>query len=388
MKKDVVIIGAGASGLMCALTAGLRKRSVLVLEHMGKIAGKVYISGGGRCNFTNLNAGSDNYVSRNSHFLKSALARFRPHDFINMTERHGIEYFEKEAGQLFCKGNAGEIVSMLQEECSEAGVEIYLGCRIHTLRKKDRFITSTNYGILESQSLVVAAGGLSYTQLGATDIGYRIARQFGMEVTPLKPALVPLTFRQKDLNNFSDLSGVSTEAIVSCKKACFRGKILFTHRGLSGPAVFQISLYWEKGDPITINLLPDVDVYDLFMTGRRSRMKIENFLSGYLPERFARKWCRLFIQTKPVNQYTETELREIAFKLQNWRIIPGATEGYAKAEVTLGGVDTEGLSSRTMEAKKVPGLYFIGEVVDVTGQLGGFNLQWAWSSGYAAGQYA
>lgn len=388
MKKDVVIIGAGAAGLMCALSAGIRKRSVLVLEHMGKIANKVRISGGGRCNFTNHNISSDNYVSRNPHFCKSALARFTSNDFIGMIERHGIGYYEKEAGQLFCKGSSKEIIRLFQKECSAAGVEIYTHCRIDSIKKKDRFIIETNYGIVESQSLVVATGGLSYPKLGATDSGFRIAKQFRMKVTLPKPALVPFTFGQKDLNNFGELSGVSLNAIVSCRNAGFGGKILFTHRGLSGPAILQISLYWERGDPITINLLPEIDVYELLMTRNRSRMKMETLLAGYLPDRFAQKWCELCIQSKPVNQYTEKELREIAYKLRNWQIIPDGTEGYSKAEVTLGGVDTDELSSRTMEAKKVPGLYFIGEVVDVTGQLGGFNLQWAWSSGYAAGQYA
>ncbi len=388
MKKDVVIIGAGAAGLMCALSAGRRKRSVLVLEHTGKIANKVRISGGGRCNFTNHNISSDNYVSRNPHFCKSALARFTPHDFIDMIERHGIRYYEKEAGQLFCNGSSGEIIRLFQKECSAAGVEVYTRCRIDSIKKKDCFIIGTNYGAVESQSLVVATGGLSYPKLGATDSGFRIAKQFGMKVTLPEPALVPFTFEQKDLNNFGALSGVSLEAMVSCRDAGFNGKILFTHRGLSGPAILQISLYWKRGDPITINLLPGIDVYELLMTRHRSRMKMENLLAGYLPDRFAQKWCKLYAQSKPVNQYTEKEIREIAYKLRNWQIIPAGTEGYSKAEVTLGGVDTDELSSRTMEAKKVPGLYFIGEVVDVTGQLGGFNLQWAWSSGYAAGQYA
>ncbi|MBI5196813.1 MAG: NAD(P)/FAD-dependent oxidoreductase [Nitrospirae bacterium] len=388
MKKDVVIIGAGAAGLMCALTAGRRRRSVLVLEHMEKIANKVRVSGGGRCNFTNLNASSNNYISRNPSFCKSALARFTPYDFIGMIEKHGVGYYEKEDGQLFCKRSSGEIIDLLYKECSQAGVEIQPGCRIESIKKKNRFIIAANHGAVESQSLVVAAGGLSYPKLGATERGYGIARQFGLNVTPLRPALVPLVFEKKEMNDFCGLSGVSLNTIVSCGKVSFDGNILFTHRGLSGPAILQISLYWEAGMPITINLMPGTDVHALFTAKRQSRMKIENLLSEYLPMSFAKKWCELFIRSKPVNQYSEKELREIAYKLQNWQIIPHGTEGYEKAEVTLGGVDTDELSSRTMEAKKAPGLYFIGEVVDVTGQLGGFNLQWAWSSGYAAGQYA
>jgi predicted Rossmann fold flavoprotein len=388
MKKDVVIIGAGAAGLMCALTSGKRKRSVLVLEHTGKIANKVRISGGGRCNFTNLHSSSDHYVSRNPHFCKSALTRFTPYDFILMMENHGIRYYEKEGGQLFCKGSAGEVIRMFQRECSDAGVEVFTGCRIDAIRKEGLFAVATNFGTVESPSLVIATGGLSYPKLGATDSGIRIARQFGLKVTALKPGLVPFTFGKGDLENLGELSGVSLDAIVSCNKSRFEGKILFTHRGLSGPAILQSSLYWEKSSPVTINVLPGKDPYSLCMARHGSRMKIENLLSAYLPGRFAKRWCELSITPKAMNQYTERELKEIAYRLQHWQIIPEGTEGYAKAEVTLGGVDTEELSSRTMEAKKVPGLYFIGEVMDVTGHLGGYNLQWAWSSGYAAGQYA
>ena len=388
MKKDVVIIGAGAAGLMCALTSGKRKRSVLVLEHTAKIANKVRVSGGGRCNFTNLSMSSDHYVSRNPHFCKSALARFTPHDFILMMEKHGIRYYEKEEGQLFCKGSSGEVIRMFQRECSDAGVDVFTGCRIDAIRKEDRFIVGTNFGIVESSSLVIATGGLSYPKLGATDSGMQIATQFGLKVTALKPALVPLIFGKGDLKNLGELSGVSLDAIVSCNKSRFEGKILFTHRGLSGPAILQSSLYWEKGNPVIIDLFPGKDPYSLFIARHGSKMKIENLLSAYLPGRFAKKWCELSITPKAMNQYTERELREIAYRLRHWQIIPEGTEGYAKAEVTLGGVDTEELSSRTMEANKVPGLYFIGEVMDITGHLGGYNLQWAWSSGYAAGQHA
>jgi predicted Rossmann fold flavoprotein len=388
MKKDVVIIGAGAAGLMCALTSGKRKRSVLVLEHTGEIASKVRISGGGRCNFTNLSLSSDHYVSRNPHFCKSALARFGPHDFLHMMEKHGIRYYEKEKGQLFCKGVSGEVIRMFQRECSDAGVAIFTRCRIDAVRKQSRFIVTTGLGTVESSSLVIATGGLSYPKVGATDIGMRIATHFGLKLTALRPALVPLTFGKGDLKNLGELRGVSLDAIVSCNKSVSEGKILFTHRGLSGPAILQSSLYWEKGNPLTIDLLPGKDPYSLLAARHGSQMKIENLLSAYLPGRFAKKWCQLSITPKVMNRYTERELREIAYRLGHWQILPEGTEGYEKAEVTLGGVDTEELSSRTMEAKKVPGLYFIGEVMDVTGHLGGYNLQWAWSSGYAAGQYA
>lgn len=388
MKKDVVVVGAGAAGLMCALNSAQRKRSVLVLEHTGKIANKVRISGGGRCNFTNLSISSDHYVSLNPHFCKSALARFTPHDFILMMEKHGIRYYEKDEGQLFCKGSSEELIRMFQRECSDAGVDIFTGCRIDAIRKEGRFIVTTNLGTVESSSLVIATGGLSYPKLGATDSGMRIATQFGLKVTTLKPALVPLTLGKGDLKNLGELSGVSLDAIVRCKKSLSQGKILFTHRGLSGPAILQSSLYWEKGDPLSIDLLPGKDPYALLVARHDSKMKIENLLSAYLPGRFAKKWCKLSITPKVMNHYTEGELREIAHSLRHWQVLPEGTEGYGKAEVTLGGVDTEELSSRTMETKKVSGLYFIGEVVDVTGYLGGYNLQWAWSSGYAAGQYA
>jgi hypothetical protein len=304
-----------------------------------------------------------------------------------MMEKHGIRYHEKEGGQLFCKGSSGEVIRMFQRECSDAGVDIFTGCRIDAIRKDGCFIITTNLGTVESSSLVIATGGLSYPKLGATDSGMRVAAQFGLKVTTLNPALVPLTFGKEDLKNLGELSGVSLDTIVSCDRSHSEGKILFTHRGLSGPAILQRSLYWEKGVPLTIDLLPGKDPHAILAARHDSKMKIENLLSAYLPGRFAKRWCELSITPKTMNRYTERELREIAYRLRHWEILPEGTEGYAKAEVTLGGVDTEELSSRTMEARRVPGLYFIGEVVDVTGHLGGYNLQWAWSSGYAAGQY-
>ncbi len=387
LKKDVVIIGAGASGLMCAIEAGKRHRSVLVLDHMEKIGKKIRASGGGRCNFTNLDLQPGNYISANPHFCKSALARFTPNDFVGMVKKHRIDYFEKEKGQLFCTKTSGEIVKMLYAECGKAHVEIRTNCRIGDISKSDKFSIATNSGIIEASSLVIASGGLSYPELGATDIGYRIAEKFGLKITNLKPALVPFIFRQHEREMFTELSGVAVNAEVWCKKVSFRGDILFTHRGLSGPAILQISSYWERGDEISVNLMPGFDVYEILISKRRSKTELGNLLSEYLPRRFSRKWCESYASSRPLNTYNEKELKEIAFKLQNWTSKPEGTEGYKKAEITLGGIDTSGLSSKTMEAKNVPGLFFTGEVIDVSGQLGGYNLQWAWSSGFAAGQY-
>lgn len=371
---------------MCAIEAGKRKRSVFVLEH-NKSARKIRASGGGRCNFTNRNIQQENYLSNNMHFCKSALARFTPNDFISMVEKHKIDYYEKEKGQLFCCGTSGEIVRMLHNECNEAGVKIKLGYEISGIAKSRNFVISTNFGKVEAESLVVATGGLSYPQLGATDLGLRIAEQFGLKVIQPRPALVPFIFRQSDLVKFRELSGVSFEAIVRCQKRQFRGEVLFTHKGISGPAILQVSSYWDKGDKIYIDLMPDKEIYNLFLSKRTSKMELSSFLSFYLPKRFCKRWCELYAPSKPLNTYTEKELKQMSDKLHCWILKPECTEGYKKAEVTAGGVDTIELSSKTMEARKMPGLYFTGEVVDVTGQLGGYNLQWAWSSGFAAGQY-
>ncbi len=387
MKKDVIIIGAGASGLMCAIEAGRRGRSVLVVDHAERIGKKVLISGGGRCNFTNRDIRPENYISNNPHFCKSALSRFTPDEFIAMLERHGIKYYEKEAGQLFCAEGSGDILEMLKKELFEAGVEMRLHCQVEDVKRDKLFSLTTNQGTFQSESLVIATGGLSYPKLGATYIGYRIARQFGLKVNSLRPALVPFTLNPQDLKIVRELSGVSINASVSCKGKEFRGDILFTHRGLSGPAVLQLSSYWSPGEEININLLPDLDAYELLLARREGRMEMKNLLTEFLPKRLAIIWCELHIQSKPVNQYSDKELRTIGQLLHNWIIIPAGTEGYDTAEVTMGGVDTNELSSKTMEAKKVPGLYFTGEVVDVTGQLGGYNLHWAWASGFAAGQY-
>jgi hypothetical protein len=388
IKKDIVIIGAGAAGLMCAIEAGKRNRSVLVLEHMNKIGKKIRVSGGGYCNFTNINLQPDNYLSANPHFCKSALARFTPYDFIGIVERHGIEFYEKEKGQIFCRGTSGDIVRMLYEECRNAGVEMRMNCRVGSITKAGHFYVSTNFDRIEAGALVIATGGLSYPELGATDMGFRNAARFGLKVTQLKPALVPLVFGRHDLEKFSELSGVSFDAAVGYRGRQFRGEVLFTHLGLSGPAILQVSSYWDRGDEISIDLMPDRDVYELFTSKRKSRIELSNLLSEYLPRRFSHKWCALHAPSRPLCQYTEKELKEIAHQIHHWTIKPEGTEGYKKAEVTAGGIDTDELSSRTMEAKKVPGLYFVGEVVDVAGQLGGYNLQWAWSSGFVAGQYA
>lgn len=387
MKKDVIIIGAGASGLMCALEAGKRGRSALALDHADKPGRKILISGGGHCNFTNIYGNYENYLSDNPDFCRSALSRFTPQDFIKMVERHDMKYYEKENGQIFCAGSSREIADMFKKECADAGVDILLNCSISRIKKEKYFTLSTSKGILESESLAIATGGLSYSSIGATDIGYRTARQFGLKTTPLKPGLVPLVFNAADLKKYRDLSGISVDTIVSCNKKHFRGNILFTHRGLSGPAILQASLYWGKGDDITIDLLPDTDVHKLFIEKKQTRIEMHNLLSGCFSKRLSQKLCESYIQSRPVCQYTDKELKTLAGQLHNWVVRPAGTEGYPKAEVTLGGIDTDELSSKTMEAKKIPGLYFIGEVVDVTGQLGGYNLQWAWSSGYAAGQF-
>ena len=387
IRKDVIIIGAGASGLICAIEAGKRGRSALVLDHGRRIGNKVRVSGGGRCNFTNVNMGYEHYISQNPYFCKSALARFAPDDFISMLNKYNIGYYEKEDGRLFCKKSSGEVVDMLYKGCKLAGVDVVLNCKGNAIDKQDCFIVSTDKGLLESGSLVIATGGLSYPELGATDAGYRIAEQFGIKVTPMKPGLVPLKFGHNDSRTFSELSGISTAVEVNCNNARFKGDMLFTHHGLSGPAILQISSYWNKGDEITINLLPDINAYDFFSARRQSRMEMRNLLSQFFPKRFADKWCELNMRSRAVYQYDDKELKSVAHKLHNWVIKPAGTGGYSKAEVTLGGIDTNELSSKTMESKKVKGLYFIGEVVDVTGHLGGYNLHWAWASGFVAGQY-
>lgn len=417
---DVIIIGAGAAGMMCALTAAQRGLSILLLDHSERLAEKIRISGGGRCNFTNLNTRPENYLSHNPHFCRSALARFTPQHFIELLQKYGITYHEKKLGQLFCDDGSEVIIAMLKRECDIAGVNWFIPCEVHKVENHSshpqqartpkeshslfcdsdekltegqgkmgfatRFIVSTSLGIFHARSLVISTGGLSIPKIGATPFGYKIAHQFSIPVTKLKPGLVPLSFHPEEWVPYSELSGISIDAVVGCGKYSFRENLLFTHRGLSGPAILQISSYWDRGKPLTINLLPDHDINDLFAQHCCSRMLLSNFLAQYLPKRFAEVWCGQMTENNPLNQYSDKALAVFAAKLHAWQITPTGTLGYGKAEVTCGGVDTNALSSKTMQAKDVPGLYFIGEVVDVTGQLGGYNLQWAWASGYAAGQ--
>ena len=383
----MVVIGGGAAGLFCAAEAGRRGRRVALLEHNASVGRKIRISGGGRCNFTNLHTSPANFISANPHFGKSALARYTPADFVALVEKHGINYYEKKLGQLFCRGSAQQIIDMLVAECEAAGVEIKLSCRVQGITKDDAFTVETNQGALRGESVVIATGGLSIPALGSTDFGHRVARQFGLKVRHLRPALVPLVLGHDALAALKPLSGVSFDAAASCGGASFRESVLITHRGLSGPAILQASSYWNEGEAVTIDLLPGADAAGLLASARSRDAELANALGGFLPRRLARAWCDSFAPPKPLKQYTERELFDTAAKLHEWAVVPAGTEGYAKAEVTAGGVDTNELSSKTMESKKVPGLFFVGEVVDVTGHLGGFNFQWAWASGYAAGQY-
>ena len=385
-QTDVLIIGAGAAGMMCALTAAQRGRSVLLLDHSAKLAEKIRISGGGRCNFTNLNAKPENYISQNPHFCRSALARFTPQHFIAMLDKHGLKYHEKTLGQLFCDDESEAIITMLKSECDTAGVRWCMPCSVERIEHSDAYYVTTPRGKYRAASLVIATGGLSIPKIGATPFGYKVAEQFGVPMTKLKPGLVPLTFHPEEWVPYAELSGASLEAVVSFGKHSFRENLLFTHRGLSGPAILQISSYWEPGKPLSIDLLPDHDPHEMFVQQRGSKMLLGNFLAQHLPKRLAEIVATQWLENKPLNQYAEKDLRALADRLKAWQITPTGTLGYSKAEVTCGGVDTRALSSKTMECNEMPGLYFIGEVLDVTGQLGGYNFQWAWSSAYAAGQ--
>lgn len=378
MKYDAIIVGGGAAGLFCAFTAGSRGRKVLLLEHNDRVGQKIKISGGGRCNFTNLHAGPENYLSGNPDFCRSALARFQPWDFIALVEKHGIAYHEKKLGQQFCSGSAQEIISMLLRECADAGVEIRCGCRVDNVRPG--YFLGTNQGDFSCNSLVIATGGLSFSKLGATDFGYRIARQFGMKVTDLRPGLVPLTLKEPDRGIFGKVSGVSFPVRAKNNGGNFEEALLVTHRGFSGPAILQISSYWNKGNCVIFDLLPGKKPG--FRSGSTSLIAS---LSEFWPRRFAEAWCSLYAPQKSLNQWSEREREHFENLLHNWKVDFSGTEGYSKAEVTLGGVDTGGISSKTMESRSVKGLYFIGEVMDVTGWLGGYNFQWAWASAHAAG---
>ncbi len=386
MKQDVIIIGGGAAGLICAIEAGKRGRSALVIERGDAIGKKILISGGGRCNFTNTYTAPESYISSNPDFARSALARYTPQDFISLVESHGISYHEKKLGQLFCDGSARAIVEMLAAECAAAGVEIRAGCAISAVRASAGFEVETSQGTYESDALVVATGGLSIAKIGATDLGYRLAQQFGLKIVGPRPGLVPLTFAGDDHQFFADLSGASLDAVVKHGDQAFRENILFTHRGLSGPAILQISSYWSPGETLEIDLLPAKPALEPLAADSDGR-ELSTILSEQLPRRFAQSWSARYIPPLPFNRYSARQRADIEGRLHAWQLRPAGTEGFVKAEVTVGGVDTNELSSKTMEARRLPGLFFIGEVVDVTGWLGGFNFQWAWASGYAAGQF-
>jgi len=408
INVDVLVLGAGAAGLMCAIEAGRRGRRTLVLDHADRPGKKILISGGGRCNFTNINARPENYLSANPHFAKSALSRYTPHHFLALVEEHCIPWHEKHLGQLFCDRSAQDIVTMLLRECKDANATIQLNTSVVSVARSDcGFLIQTSTGTIAAESLVVATGGLSIPKMGATPFGYRIAEQFGLPIVATRPALVPLVLSPEDQARWCDLAGLSAEVIASLPSAAtpgkinarsrpprstFREKMLFTHRGLSGPAVLQISSYWHPGEPIELDLAPDYPVIAPLLTskGRRDRAAVAVALRSVHPARLADRIVELHLPASDASTFalSNATLENLKNTLHRWRITPAGTEGYAKAEVTAGGVSTDALDARTMQARAVPGLYFIGEVVDVTGWLGGYNFQWAWASGVAAGQSA
>ncbi|HWZ46313.1 MAG TPA: NAD(P)/FAD-dependent oxidoreductase [Candidatus Saccharimonadales bacterium] len=394
-KFDAIILGGGAAGLMCAMEAGKRGRRVIVLERAEKVGKKVLISGGGRCNFTNLHCAPQNFLSSNPHFAKSALARYTPADFIALVEKHGITYHEKTLGQLFCDRSAQSIVAMLEKECSQAGVRILVNTAVQEVQRLGdhgftvRTAAATDAGghadsEFKSAALVVATGGLSIPKMGATGFGYDLARQFGLAVRECRPALVPLVLAPEDRRRYCDLAGISAEVVAAIGPQSFREKMLITHRGLSGPAILQISSYWKAQSPVALDLAPDLDISAPLRAGnaRRDLASAKAALRVALSQRFADRW----LDEHPPQRWNNPALEELERRIHRWEVVPEGTEGYDKAEVTAGGVDTDELLAKTMESRKVPGLYFIGEVVDVTGQLGGFNFQWAWASGFCAGQ--
>lgn len=385
-RFDVIVIGAGAAGMMCAIEAGKRGRRVLLVDHAAQVGEKIRISGGGRCNFTNLDVRPEHYLSGNPDFCRSALARYTPRDFIALVDRHGIAWHERKHGQLFCDDSAQQIIDMLVAECEAVGVRWGLSTTIEKVEKRDRYLVHTNRGPYEGESLVIASGGLSIPQIGASALGYKVAEQFGLAVTRLRAALVGLTFAPDVWERYGDLAGISLDAVVRCNGASFRENLLFTHRGLSGPPILQISSYWEPGEDLSVDLLPGHDAAVVLDREHRSDRLLSNVLSDLLPQRLADRWVETQFPNTPMKRLGVKQRQEIAARLHDWRVRPSGTVGYKKAEVTLGGVDTRGLSSKTLEARSHPGLYFIGEVVDVTGHLGGYNFQWAWASGHAAGQ--
>ena len=384
-----LIVGAGAAGLMCAIAASRRGRRVLVIEHANRVGKKILMSGGGRCNYTNTGTTPANFLSANPHFCKSALARYTPADFIALVERHGIAYHEKELGQLFCDDSSKQIVRMLLDECAAAGVRIETNCTVTRVRHGDAaFHLDTASGTFSAPALVIASGGLSIPSMGASGFGYEIARQFGHRVLPTRAGLVPLILSGKHQERLTDLAGVALPIEARCNGTSFHNFMLITHRGISGPAILQISSYWNPGDNLRLNLLPDAAAFEWLRTQQAERPAAEfkTVLGERLPKRFAQRVCEHWLPSKPMRQYREADLREIAAQLADWPLIASGTEGYRTAEVTLGGIDTDELSSTTMQSRRIPGLYFIGEVVDVTGWLGGYNFQWAWASGHACGE--
>jgi predicted Rossmann fold flavoprotein len=388
MEYDVLVIGAGAAGLMTAIVAGGRGHRVLVLDHANRAGKKILMSGGGRCNFTNTNTTPANFISANPHFCKSALARYTPWDFIAMVDRHRIAWHEKSPGQLFCDESSKLIVRMLLDECAAAGVRVETGCAVSNLRAAaSGFACDTPLGHVRAASLVVATGGLSIPSLGATGFGYAVAEQFGHAVLPVRAGLVPLTLSGKHQERFEGLSGVALPVEARANGAAFRDAMLFTHRGLSGPAILQVSSYWEPGTDLRLDLLPGRDAGEALREGRAERpaAELKTVLSGLLPRRLAERLCEVWLPNRPMRQYRDAELNGIGAQLSDWPVVASGTEGYRTAEVTLGGVDTDEVSSTTMMSRRQPGLYFVGEVLDVTGHLGGYNFQWAWASGHAAG---
>ena len=387
-KVDVVILGAGAAGMMCAIEAGRRGRRVVLLDHAERVGKKILISGGGRCNFTNIHTRPENFLSENPHFAKSALARFTPADIIAMIERHGIRYHEKTLGQLFCDRSANDVISMLERECADAGVRLIVGTRILSVVRDGHFRVQTTDTAFEAEAVVVATGGLSIPKMGATGFGYALAQQFGLRIVDCRPALVPLVFNAEDRERWCDLTGVSAEVVAIAgarpRRGSFREKMLVTHRGLSGPAILQASSYWRPGEAVTLDLSPGVEVMAplLARNARRDTAAAVLAIRAALPARMAERWVAVHEPT----DWTNASLANMEQQLHSWQITPAGTEGYVKAEVTAGGVDTAELDAKTMQSRKVPGLYFIGEVVDVTGWLGGYNFQWAWASGASAGR--
>ena len=404
MQFDIIVIGAGAAGMMCAAQAGQRGRRVLLIDHVGRIGERIRISGGGRCNFTNRSAGADNFLSQNPHFCRSALARFTSRDFIDMVERHGVPFEERDHGQLFCRDSAQDIIDLLHVECDRGKIEWAYPCRVERVERSggdagNRFSVETTDGTHQCSSLVIATGGLAAPKMGATPFGYRISQQFGLRVIPPKPALVPLAWAPETFASLKPLAGIAFAASARCANDAarlFRENVLITHRGLSGPAILQVSSYWQMQEyrpqdtkrPIEIDLLPGLDIRAWLDANRHANSLLHNLLAEHLPRRLAQAWCTLFGFDRALNGFSNQELDAVAQALARWQVMPSGTLGYNKAEVTLGGVDTTELSSKTMEAHAVPGLFFIGECVDVTGWLGGYNFQWAWSSGWVAAQYA